>query len=122
MVICPAMRCLRIFPDAFRPPPGGQVDWAGRHGGEAFLIVLPETGQTCAMILAERLRAAVSVSVTRAGGCDVSVTASFGVTGFSPPDGQKTVTPELLLRQADLLLYEAKAAGHNQVRGRLSTR
>ena len=95
-----------------------QIDWAGRYGGEEFLIVLPETGQTGAMVLAERLRAAVSVSVTRADGCDVSVTASFGVTGILlSPDGQKTVTPELLLRQADILLYEAKAAGRNQVRG-----
>lgn len=98
-----------------------QVDWAGRYGGEEFLIVLPETDLTGAVVLAERLRAVVSGCVTRADGCDVVVTASFGVTGFSPQDVRKTVTPELLLQQADILLYEAKEAGRNQVKGRLST-
>ena len=98
-----------------------QVDWAGRYGGEEFLIVLPETDQVGAMILAERLRVIVSDWVTRVDGCDVKITASFGATGFSAQDVKKRVTPELLLREADILLYEAKEAGRDQVKGRLST-
>ncbi len=98
-----------------------QVDWAGRYGGEEFLIVMPETDQAGAMILAERLRETVQQCETHFDDCTIPVTASFGVTGFSPPDWKQSVKPEALLQQADVLLYEAKKAGRNQVKGRLLT-
>ena len=49
----------------------------------------------------------------------LSITASFGVTGFSPRDWKEGVKPEALLQLADILLYEAKEAGRDQVNGRL---
>ena len=49
----------------------------------------------------------------------LSMTASFGVTGFSPRDWKEGVKPEALLQLADILLYEAKEAGRDQVKGRL---
>jgi GGDEF domain-containing protein len=52
---------LRGFSQCIQTVIRKQVDWAGRYGGESFLVVLPETGQTGAMILVERLRTAVSV-------------------------------------------------------------
>ena len=98
-----------------------QVDWAGRYGGEEFLIVLPETDLAGAMVLAERLREKVQQCDTAVDGCAIPITASFGVTGFSPQDWDRTIKPEALLQQADMLLYKAKEAGRNQVKGHLLT-
>ncbi|MGW8369999.1 MAG: GGDEF domain-containing protein [Gammaproteobacteria bacterium] len=61
---------------------------------------------------------AVSRRSAQGGDSTVPITASFGVTGFSPREGLETVTPELLLQQADTLLYEAKRRGRNRVEGR----
>lgn len=96
-----------------------QVDWAGRYGGEAFLVVLPETDQAGAMVVAERLRETIQQCETQIEKCTLPITASFGVTGFSPRDWKESVKPEALLQQADILLYEAKEAGREQVKGRL---
>jgi two-component system, cell cycle response regulator len=95
-----------------------QVDWAGRYGGEEFLIVLPETNLAGAMVLAERLRETVQNFETRFDGCTIPITASFGVSGFSAQGEKKAVKPQAFLQQVDILLYEAKAAGRNQVIGR----
>ncbi|WP_319407715.1 diguanylate cyclase [uncultured Desulfosarcina sp.] len=95
-----------------------QVDWAGRYGGEEFLVVLPETDLDGAMVLAERLRKTVQSCETQLDGCSIPVTASFGVTGFFPQGRKDVVKPEALLQQADTMLYEAKGAGRNQVVGR----
>ncbi|BBO68564.1 hypothetical protein DSCA_24940 [Desulfosarcina alkanivorans] len=70
------------------------------------------------MVLAERIRTTVSGRVTRTDGHPISITAGFGVTGFSPQADGIAVTPASLLRQADILLYEAKAGGRNRVKGR----
>lgn len=96
-----------------------QVDWAGRYGGEEFVVVLPETDQAGAMVVAERLRVTIQKCETQIEGRTISITASFGVTGFSPLNWKERVKPEVLLKQADLLLYEAKQAGRDQVKGRL---
>lgn len=94
-----------------------QVDWAGRYGGEEFLVVLPETDQAGAMVLAERLRQAIEACDPRVAGDTIPVTASIGATGFSPQEHRNAVTAEDLLRQADTLLYQAKQGGRNQVAG-----
>ena len=94
-----------------------EVDWAGRYGGEEFLVVLPETDHAGAMVLAERLRKNAAACHTRLDDGTIPVTASFGVTGFSPIEIQEPVKAETLLQEADRRLYEAKASGRNQVRG-----
>ncbi len=96
-----------------------QVEWAGRYGGEEFIVVLPETDLAGAMAVAERLRETIQKCETKVEGFTISITASFGVTGFSPRDWKEGVKPEALLQLADILLYEAKEAGRDQVKGRL---
>jgi diguanylate cyclase (GGDEF)-like protein len=84
-------------------------DFAGRHGGEELIVLLPDTDGEDSMAVAEKLRAAIAAievpGVTR------PVTASFGVATM-PADGSE---PSSLLRAADRSLYLAKAGGRNRV-------
>ena len=88
------------------------VDFAGRYGGEEFLVVLPETDADAAASLAEKLRRIVGGSDVRLpDGEHVTVTMSAGVAG-----GQGDVLgSDALVRDADAALYSAKALGRNQV-------
>jgi len=86
-------------------------DFAGRNGGEEFLVLLPDTDQDGALTLAEKLREALTkINVPSVG---KPISGSFGVATF-PADGTDTA---MLLRIADRALYEAKSAGRNCVRG-----
>ena len=83
-------------------------DFAGRLGGEEFLVLLPDTDGPGAITAAEKLRAAIE-------GMQLSlpegVSASFGVAVLPT----HAVDAEGLLRAADRALYAAKNAGRNRV-------
>jgi two-component system chemotaxis response regulator CheY len=89
-------------------------DWAGRWGGEEFLIILPETVPPEAMMVAERMRKAVeSARMALPNGGTLQLQVSVGVTSASAAE---TLAPlEVLLRQADEALYAAKRGGRNCV-------
>jgi PleD family two-component response regulator len=60
--------------------------------------------------------------VIKFNGRELQITASFGVTGFSPGTPEETLTPEAIIDQADTYLYQAKQEGRNRVvAGELST-
>jgi diguanylate cyclase (GGDEF)-like protein len=88
-----------------------QADIFGRYGGEEFVIVMPETGLTGALKMAERLRAAVGDSPYETEKGPVPVTISLGVARSK----RSTLTLLELLSEADDALYRAKNAGRNQV-------
>ena len=94
-----------------------QIDWTARYGGEEFLVVLPETNFSGAKLLAERLREAVSQEHHAVNGEKIRITASFGVTGFSPETLKSRMTAEKMLHQADESLYRAKHQGRDRVVG-----
>ena len=84
-------------------------DFAGRKGGEEFVILLPDTEVAAALEIAERVRAAIAdISLP---GSDASVTASLGVAGY--PGHASTL--DRLERLADAALYVAKRQGRNRV-------
>ncbi|HEU4488861.1 MAG TPA: GGDEF domain-containing protein [Actinomycetota bacterium] len=84
-------------------------DFAGRYGGEEFLILLSATGREGAVKVAEKVRGAVAgiaiPSVPRA------ITASVGIAVLPDDAGEATA----LVRNADRALYRAKANGRNRV-------
>jgi diguanylate cyclase (GGDEF)-like protein len=83
-----------------------------RHGGEEFLVVLPDTEAQSALQRAETLRRAISELQLRHEGQDLGrQTASFGVAVF-PLHGNRE--PELM-RAADEALYSAKEQGRDRV-------
>jgi two-component system cell cycle response regulator len=92
-----------------------EVDWVGRYGGEEFLIVLPETDLDGAVVLAERIRETVHAKAIKISGQEIHITASFGVTGFSPTTWKHAATPEAMLQEADNRLYQAKDEGRDRV-------
>ncbi len=88
-------------------------DVAARYGGEEIAVLLPQTDLPGAMILAERMREAISdLSVTDLRGqAIVSVTASLGVSELEPDDQ----APADLIERSDQAVYRAKHRGRNQV-------
>ncbi|MFG2053749.1 diguanylate cyclase [Micromonospora sp. NPDC048930] len=94
-----------------------EVDLAFRHGGEEFVVLLPETDARGATIVAERLGAVVRghpVPVDGHGGepVRVPVTVSIGIAVY--PD--HAATGQQVLDAADDALYAAKAAGRDGYR------
>src|SRR5215210_2466101 len=81
-----------------------RIDQAARIGGEEFALLLPETDERGAFIVAERLRRATHRTFADAA---VRVTISFGVA-TSPMHGGDAVG---LLRAADRAVAAAKELG-----------
>jgi diguanylate cyclase (GGDEF)-like protein len=103
-------------------------DSLGRFGGEEFLILFPETGESEASSICNRIRDVIAEKPVRVGKASIPLTVSQGViTGI----GQETM--DELVHQADQGMYQAKEKGRNRVeriekgagfeeRGRLSLR
>ena len=88
-----------------------QQDQVARIGGEEFAIFLPDTGPEAARQIADRVRADVEKMRVDVDGQPVSVTLSVGVAVSHPPHA----SPDVLVRAADLAMYEAKDQGRNRV-------
>ena len=82
-------------------------DIFARIGGEEFAIILPDTDEEGAKLVAEKLRSLVERSSFADG---IRCTASFGVTTLREKD-----TSESFLERADKALYKAKRLGRNKV-------
>jgi diguanylate cyclase (GGDEF)-like protein len=98
-------RCAAILLQSVR-----EVDYAGRLGGEEFIVILTRTRLSEALVVTERIRAAMEA-------CDFSdvqsglhVTCSIGVTAYQGGEAL-----EDMLSRSDGFLYEAKQGGRNRV-------
>ncbi|TKB51421.1 GGDEF domain-containing protein [Ferrimonas sediminicola] len=85
-------------------------DVAARYGGEEFTLLLPETTQEQASLLAERIRATMSELVVETDAGEASFTVSIGYAPFH--DGLKD--NKAWFEAADKALYEAKRQGRNR--------
>jgi diguanylate cyclase (GGDEF)-like protein len=93
-----------VLADTIRPD-----DFAGRYGGEEFLILLPATDAETALLVAERIRAGVADVHIPTVDHPISLSVGLAVT----PD--HALDADTLLRSADRALYAAKNAGRNRV-------
>lgn len=89
-------------------------DTLGRFGGEEFCILLPATDIGGAMILAEKIRAAVAGTVLLTRPREISVTISIGVTVCQSDCANCTQSFQKLIDDADAALYHAKRDGRNR--------
>lgn len=90
-------------------------DVLARFGGEEFVLLLPDTDQARALVVAEDLRSAVKERPMTVGPRTdaVSVTVSIGVHACIAGDGPDE--PDRLLAACDAALYRAKARGRDRV-------
>ncbi len=90
-----------------------RIDYVFRYGGEEFAILLPGTDLDEAVRTARRLCSAVQASELRLeGGANLHVSLSIGVAVFP----EHAEDERVLMRRADLAMYQAKQEGRNCVR------
>ena len=88
-----------------------ESDSAGRIGGDEFVVLLPFTDdETNALVVADKIRLALSQPFTLPEHGPITITACIGIAIY-PDHG----TDEFqLYKRADRAMYDAKSAGRNQ--------
>lgn len=112
----------KTYNDTFGHPAGDKVlqnlarcitdgrrstDVAARIGGEEFALILPGANRNGVQIVAEKLQKSIRTSP----GFEHPVTVSMGISVLSGAD----VDAEMLIKEADLALYQAKQTGRNRI-------
>lgn len=89
-------------------------DWLARLGGEEFAVVLPETGASGSVAVAEKLRALVAGTAIRTKDGPVTVTISLGVGAVEDPLTASEITDSEFMSIVDAALYRSKDGGRNR--------
>jgi diguanylate cyclase (GGDEF)-like protein/PAS domain S-box-containing protein len=84
-----------------------ETDYAGRYGGEEFMVILPSLNIKKAILVAERIRLKIQNYTYSIEG--LKVTISIGLTSFGKEDAISFIST------ADKLLYLAKENGRNRL-------
>jgi diguanylate cyclase (GGDEF)-like protein len=89
-----------------------ESDILARYGGDEFVVVLPETPASGALVIAERLRRAIEEHrFLESQGIQARISASFGIATY--PD--HALTPEGLIQKADQAMYRVKERDKNGI-------
>lgn len=86
------------------------TDFAGRYGGEEFVLLLPDTGVEGALGVAERLRTKIQSLIVKYEDLELNITISLGICDFT----SDLSSFNLWLERADQALYHSKHQGRNQ--------
>lgn len=105
--------CLKCVARAIKQSIGRGPDFVARYGGEEFAVVMPDTKNRGAQIVAERIRKAIEMLSISHGsvGNTSQVTVSLGVATVYPG---RTEFDEQIVELADMALYRAKMGGRNR--------
>lgn len=88
------------------------IDKVVRFGGDEFCVILPQTDQEQAVMVANRIARSMSASALHIdANVDVSITASFGIATYPT----HAMSKEELIRQADAAMYRVKSTTKNAV-------
>ncbi|HYO75916.1 MAG TPA: GGDEF domain-containing protein [Thermoanaerobaculia bacterium] len=88
------------------------IDKVVRFGGDEFCVILPNTDQEQAVMVANRISRSISSSaLTIDANLEVSITASFGIATYPT----HAISKENLIRQADAAMYRVKSTTKNAV-------
>lgn len=88
-----------------------RMDTAYRYGGEEFTVILPETNNQDAIIVAERIRRIIEAETfTPSSGEKITITVSIGTTEYEPEERISS-----FVQRADKALYVSKDLGRNRV-------
>ncbi len=88
-----------------------EVDVAGRYGGEEFGVLLIETDEQAAFLVAERIRRSIDEKIYKAYDEQLKASVSIGCATYSKVMND----PTLIVEAADSALYQAKRQGRNRV-------
>ena len=89
-----------------------ESDILARYGGDEFVVVLPETPASGALVIAERLRRAIEEHrFLEPQGLAARISASFGISTY--PD--HALSPEGLIQKADQAMYRVKEREKNGI-------
>jgi len=89
------------------------TDIIGRYGGEEFMMLLPDADIENACSIAEEIRRHIEAMVIRYNEVPITTTLSIGVS--TAAELTSDITLEVLIHNADVALYQAKAEGKNRV-------
>ena len=96
------------------------VDAFGRVGGEEFLMMLADTDESEAFLVAERIREGVaSLVCAKVAGVEIKIQISLGISVYEPGLDASETPIQLMkkyFRRSDLAMYKAKQSGRNQTK------
>jgi len=90
------------------------IDVVARYGGEEFVVILPQTDEGEALVIAERIRDSIEkfLFAESRGRREIHLTISIGIATY--PEGIHSL--DQLLEKVDKAMYKAKADGRNIVK------
>lgn len=90
------------------------TDILARFGGEEFILLLPKTDLPGARTAAEKIRKALAAHTFNGDGFqDLNLTVSLGISQLRKDIDEITTATTLLIKTADICLYQAKEKGRN---------
>jgi diguanylate cyclase (GGDEF)-like protein len=105
--------CLKVITEVIKKNLLRADDFVARYGGEEFVVVLPNTGENGARMVADRLLESIRERNIMHEASNVAsyITISIGATtGFV----QHTYTGDDYIKQADKAMYISKQNGRNR--------
>lgn len=105
--------CIEIVARTLKSCIQRKSDLVARYGGEEFIAILPQTDEQSALIIANNMCREVEAMQLPHEGSQIAkvVTISVGVSTCTPESGWAS---DILIKQADKALYQAKEQGRNR--------